>query len=108
MVITFAEEAQGYRHTRPYLASGAEAGEGGGGGEAVREAGQEPAAPVDAVLDEAETPPLPGGSEDRGQGQGGHQQHLNMRGYNGQWSLYNTRCTLAFILFRSEQRLICD
>ena len=86
LVSTFAQEAQRHSHPGRDLGGCAEASEGGRGAEAVTEAGEEAAASVDAVLDEAETPPLPGGSEDRGQGQGGHQQHLNMRCENGGWS----------------------
>ena len=67
MVSTFAQETQGYGHPGPNLSRGAEAGQGGRGAEAVTEPGQEAAASVDAVLDEAETSLLPWSSEDRGQ-----------------------------------------
>ena len=79
-VSTFAQEPQGYGHPGPDLGRSAEAGQGGRGAESVREAGQEAAASVDAVLDEAEAPPLPGSSEDRGEDKRGHQQHLNTWG----------------------------
>ena len=79
MVSTFSQETQGDGHPCPDLSRGAEAGQGGRGAEAVTEPGQEAAASVDAVLDEAETSLFPGSSQDRGQSQRGHnQEHLNM------------------------------